>query len=192
MNRMTGCLAFALLAPTLATASGGAMNPEANAAAATPAPYFGDANGPDAIDPAAPAATSHYLRVPGSAFVPKGSSTSFDYASAGCISSGVAFGQFTTDLQLPQGATISYVRTYYYNMGVSNTVSTFLTSYDGAGNYVESTNFATTASAGYASDLGPGIAVAVDNLNNSYAMVVNIGAADANLRFCGVRILYTL
>lgn len=192
MNKMIGCLAIALLAPTLATASGGAMNLEANAAAATPAPYFGDANGPDAIDPAAPAATSYYLRVPGSAFLPKGSSTSFSYASAGCISSGVAFGQFTTDLQVPQGATITYVRTYYYNMGVGSAINTYLTSYDGAGNYVESTNFATTTSAGYASDLSPGIAVAVDNLNNSYAMVVNISAADANLRFCGVRILYTL
>jgi hypothetical protein len=185
-------IAAALVAALLGCVGGAASaRTEADAANATPAPFFNDANGPDAVVPQATTSTSVYLRVPGSAFIPRDSTTTFTYAGAGCVSIGAGGSILTTDVQIPQGATIQYVRTCYDNMGVSSSIYTFLTRYDGAGNYPEYTNFATTSTSGYGSDLSPLQSLAVDNAGYSYAVVINVGAADANLRFCGIRILHS-
>jgi hypothetical protein len=187
---MTQRSGLAGLALCLAMVSSSAMaqTTEGFAAAPQSGPQFNDANGPDAIN--AVSANSVYLRIAGSSFVPRSASTPAEYTSGGCIRATAAGGIYAADVQLPAGADVRYVRTYFYNNGTSSNVSTFFTEFDGAGAVTQHTTFPTTTNAGYDSTLSPALAVTVDPGSKSYIMVVNIGAADTNLRFCGVRIQY--
>lgn len=152
-------------------------------------PDFNDRSGPDAFAPAA-GTSFGYLRIAGSSFVPRSASAPIEYSSAGCVRATAAGTVIAADVQLPAGADVRYVRTYYYNMGVSGNISTFFTEFDGAGLLTQYTTFPTTGSTGYSSDLSPPLAVTVNPLDRSYVMAINIGTASTNLRFCGVRIQY--
>lgn len=154
-------------------------------------PDFHDTNGPDSLTPAAPGATNAYLRVAGSSFLPRDSDTTVTYASSGCVRVGGTQHFLAADLQLPQGATILYVRTYFYNQGVSGNMTTFLTSYDGQGAFTDYTSFATSTSAGYDSILSPAINQVVDNTGLAYVVNATVSADNANLRFCGIRVNYS-
>lgn len=174
----------------LAMMSGSAMaqTTEGFASAPQSGPQFNDSDGPDAIS--GTILNSAYLRIAGSSFVPRNAATPAEYANAGCIRATAAGAIYAADVQLPAGADVRYVRTYFYNSGVGNSISTFFTEFDGAGAVTQHTTFPTTTNIGYDSTLSPALAVTVDPGSKSYIMVVNIGAADANLRFCGVRIQY--
>lgn len=178
------------LALCLAVMSGSAMaqTTEGFASAPQSGPQFNDLDGPDSIN--AVSATSVYLRIAGSSFVPRNASAPAEYTSAGCIRATAAGGIYAADVQLPAGADVRYVRTYFYNNGTASNISTFFTEFDGAGALTQHTTFPTTTNTGYDSTLSPALAVTVDPGNKSYIMAVNIGAADTNLRFCGVRIQY--
>lgn len=181
---------LASVALCLAVMSGTAMaqGTEGFASAPQSGPQFDDMNGPDAIS--GTVLNSAYLRIAGSSFVPRNASTPAEYVTAGCIRTTAAGGIYAADVQLPAGADVRYVRTYFYNNGTAGSISTFFTEFDGAGGLTQHTTFPTTTNTGYDSTLSPALAVTVDPGSKSYIMVVNIGAADANLRFCGVRIQY--
>ena len=66
-------------------------------------------------------AANDYLFVAGSAFNARTSTQTVTYPGAGCINSTAAV---TTDLQLPQGAEIQGIRTYYYDMASAGTEPT--------------------------------------------------------------------
>jgi hypothetical protein len=151
-------------------------------------PYFDDMSGPDAN---LGGYSYGYLRITGSSFVARNAANPPVYQSAGCISAPTAGAIYAADLQLPQDARIVYVRTYYYNAGVGGDIRTYLTEFDGAGAYVERTNFATpTSGTGYNSALSPELSLTYDPFNRSYIVAINISSADPNLRFCGVRVQY--
>lgn len=181
---------WAGLALCLGAISGAAAAPSTEGFAAAPqsGPSFNDMNGPDAISGAG--LNSGYLRIAGSSFVPRSASAPAEYVSAGCIRASAPGALYAADVQLPAGADVRYVRTYFYNNGLSSNITTFFTEFDGAGTFTQHTTFPTAASAGYDSTLSPALAVTIDPGSRSYIMLVNIGAADANLRFCGVRIQY--
>jgi hypothetical protein len=143
---------------------------------------------PDAIDGIG---TNRYLRIAGSNFVPRHAVTDAIFAGAGCIRASVAGAIFTADLQLPSGAVVNYVRTYYYNDGVSAGISTHLTDFDGTGGSVQHTDFTTSTGTGYASTLSPPVSLTITPMTHSYSMVVVINSTSTDLRFCGVRIQYT-
>lgn len=165
-----------------------AQTTEGFASAPQSGPQFNDGDGPDAIS--GTILNSAYLRIAGSSFVPRNAATPAEYANAGCIRATAAGGLYAADVQLPAGADVRYVRTYFYNSGVGSSISTFFTEFDGAGSFTQHTMFPTASSSGYDSTLSPALAVTIDPGSKSYIMLVNIGAADANLRFCGVRIQY--
>lgn len=161
--------------------------PEPSAAPSSSLPDFNDRSGPDAI---AAGTNFGYLRIAGSSFVPRAASAPLEYSSAGCVRALSAGTIIAADVQLPAGADVRFVRTYYYNAGVAGNISTFFTEFDGAGALTQHTTFSTTSAAGFASELSPAIAVTVTPMDRSYVMAVNIGAASPDLRFCGVRIQY--
>lgn len=146
-----------------------------------------DASGPDSID----GLGNRYLRIAGSDFVPRHAVTDAIFAGAGCIRASVTGAIYTADLQLPSGAVVNYVRTYYYNDGVTAGISTHLTDFDGIGGSVQHTDFTTSTSTGYASTLSPPVSLTITPMTHSYSMVVVINSTSTNLRFCGVRIQYT-
>lgn len=178
------------LALCLAVMSGTATAQATEGFASAPqsGPQFNDMDGPDAIS--GTVLNSAYLRIAGSSFVPRTASAPAEYVSAGCIRATAAGSIYAADVQLPAGVDVRYVRTYFYNNGTASSISTFFTEFDGAGGVTQHTTFPTTTNTGYDSTLSPALAVTVDPGSKSYIMVVNIGAADPNLRFCGVRIQY--
>ncbi|HSX59590.1 MAG TPA: hypothetical protein VLF18_05280 [Tahibacter sp.] len=178
-------LLFALVA---ATAGAAAAASELSPPTPGNGPYLDDTSGPDAVDGLG---TNRYLRIAGSSFVARHATTDSIFATAGCIRSSDTGAIFTADVQLPNGAVVNYVRTYYYNDGVSANIATHFTDFDGAGDSTEHTSFTTNTSTGYASTLSPQIAVTITPMTHSYSMVVVINSTSTNLRFCGVRIQYT-
>lgn len=176
---MAGVMAFAGVAAAQST--------EGIPTALESAPFHDDATGPDAVQGGG---NYGYLRIAGSSFVPRNAAQPAGYVSGGCIQAGAAGALYAADVQLPAGADVRYVRTYYYNNGLSSSISTFFTEFDGAGDFTQHTTFPTGSNTGYASELSPAIAVTINPADRSYIMLVNIGTADPNLRFCGVRIQY--
>ena len=154
-------------------------------------PDFNDTGGPDSLAPASPGATNAYYRVAGSSFIPRDSSTTITYVSSGCVRVGGPYHVLATDLQLPDGATILYVRTYFYNQGVSSNVTTFVTSYNGVGNLTDYTSFLASGNSGYGSTLSPALNQTVDNSALAYVTTVDVPSNDPNLRFCGIRVNYS-
>lgn len=162
-----------------------AMEATSDGAAAPHNFSFYNAPGADDAALASPQVLDSYLFVAGSAFHPRTSAQSVTYAGAGCISSSAAV---TTDLQLPDGAAVYGVRTYYYNLGAPTSVYTSLTVYDGAGNFTDLLSEPSTLNGGYASeyfDFDPDLIV--DNIPQSYVLTGNI-SSDAQL--CGMRVFY--
>ncbi len=177
---------MALAGATLAQSTE-ALSTEDAFAVPESAPRFDDANGPDS----ALAGTRYgYLRIAGSSFVARYAGQAATYSSAGCIQAPAAGAIYVADIQLPADADVRFVRTYYYNNGIAGEIKTFFTEYDGIGAFTEHTSFPTTQNGGFASDLSPPIAVTINPIDRSYAMVVNIGASSPSFRFCGVRIQY--
>ena len=187
--RLAAALALIVNAAAIAQSEEAMTSHPGTSAIPAGATDVNDDKGPDA---AKAGSQLRYLFIAGSSFAPRDSAQPAAYAGAGCIraSSGNS-SLYAADVQLPANSEVAYVRTYFYNDGVGSTIRTFFTKFDGAGNYVEHTSFPTpTNGTGYSSTLSPPISVTIDPLNHSYIMLVNMGAANSNLRFCGVRIQY--
>lgn len=131
------------------------------------------------------AATDGWLFVAGSAFNARSSSQVVEYLNAGCIYTDAAV---TTDLQLLDGMKIKGVRTFYYNMGQSGSISTYLTSYDGMGGFIDHLNGDSTLDTGYSQEYYSMVSpITVNNFSNAYVLTALI---DSNTRFCGMRVFY--
>lgn len=127
-----------------------------------------------------------YLFVAGSSFSPRASSAPMTYASGGCIQSTSDY--VVTDMQLPNGAAVLGIRSYYYNNGQSGSVDAALTSYDGAGAFTDHVVGASTLNAGYSDEyFAAGTPVVIDNFNRSYVL---LGMTVADMRFCGIRVYF--
>ncbi len=135
-----------------------------------------------------------YLWIAGAAFHPLDNATTYSYPGSGCISKsggpGTASPLFTHKVVLPDGAVARYLRLYYYDNSTSE-ITAFFTTYDGAGNFNERTNVASTDTGGFGSTLSPLFGYEVDQSAASINVTVNMGTQnDSTLRFCGARIAY--
>lgn len=155
----------------------------------TPAPNFSYYNVPGADEAqrtSAVAGSSQYIFISGSGFNARSSSQTVTYPGGGCTYSDVAV---TTDLQLPEGASISGVRLFYYSADPTKTVSLYLTSYSGDGQFTDLLNEDSTLDVGYASDyFSLPSPAGVDNYNFAYALTATM---DPDTRFCGMRVFYS-
>lgn len=182
-----------LLSATLAVAllgmgSGVAAQENSSGSQTSTAPGFflHEPGADDAVErPAATQATSRWLFVPAAAFVRRTSTQSLTVPGPGCIYSN---DMLNADLQLPSGAVVVGVRTYYYNQGQAGVVRTWLTSYGGDGGYTDHIGQNSTGNTGYTSEyFGAPTPLTVDHYSRSYALNARI---DSNLRLCGMRVFY--
>lgn len=133
-----------------------------------------------------------YHNVAGSSFYPRSGGTTVQYGGAGCISRQAGTEWFVSPLQLPQGATIKYVRVFYYDTSGSD-LRVALTRYDGAGGYQDEALFSNTgANGGYGQTLSPELTVLVDNLSYATQLLADFGESSPTLKLCGMRLAYTL
>ncbi len=132
-----------------------------------------------------PESSTAYLFVAGSALNSRDSSATVTYPGAGCSTTS---GALTTDLQLPEGSTLVGVRTYYYDNAASGDVMTFVTRYDGLGNFTDLLVNTLPHASGYANSYtalsSPEV---INNANYAYVLTVNTGTGT---RICGLRVFY--
>lgn len=127
-----------------------------------------------------------YLFIAGSAFTPRTSSQTVTYPGGGCSYSTAAL---TTSLEMPDGATISGVRVYYYNVTPLAALGMFLTTYPGNGTSSDLLTGNLTSSSGYSSEyIGFTNPLLIDNFTGAYALTATTAAGT---RLCGMRVFYT-
>lgn len=136
-----------------------------------------------------------FHRIAGSNFTPRGSTTTYSYTGGGCMQRNSNDGDswFTTDIQVPDGATIDFLRVYYNDADASFDINTELWAFDAAGGTTLIAEADSSGSPGYSSAGSDFFAHVVDNLNQSLVIVASIQAGvGANLALCGVRIRYQM
>jgi hypothetical protein len=143
----------------------------------------------------APSQTFRYYQVSGATLRGRNSSTGYAYDGVGCshVTSGTGTGRIlNTDLPLPDGAVIKYLRVYYRDTNAANGVEGYITRYQpgvGTADLVHSGS--TNAFAG-----GYGFVVSgeiTETVNNTaYAYTVIGWPDDANVanQICGLRVAY--
>jgi hypothetical protein len=134
-----------------------------------------------------------FLRVAGSNFVPRDSTTTYSYSGGGCTQRNSSTGDswFTYDVQIPDGAVIDFLRLYYFDSDTAFDVNSELWAFDGAGGVSLIAEADSTGSPGYSSAGSNFFSHVVDSLNQSLVVVVSIPTgAGSQLRNCGVRLRY--
>ncbi|HUU94441.1 MAG TPA: hypothetical protein VM487_01780 [Phycisphaerae bacterium] len=148
-------------------------------------------------DWAAPAAsqTFSYYQVAGATLRGRNSTTGYVYDGSGCthVTAGSGTGLIlNTELPLPDGAIIKYLRVYYDDTNASSAVKGFLTRYQpGAG-----TSDLVSVGSTNAFALGHGFAVSaeitetVNNAAYAYTLIGWPGTLGATNQICGLRVAY--
>jgi len=191
-HRLAGPALIALLAALL-TLGLAAQNPAGQAAGDLPekvtvveeVELLAGANSPNA--------TYFYKRYSADTFTPQTSDMEYRYETGGCVQKVAAdHGWMAHDLQLPEGARITYMRLYFYDIDPANDAVAQLMSYDGQGHLDRIDLVQSSGTPGWSS-VGSGAPFShpVHNVDEALAVWLVFGqSASPALRICGVRIQY--
>ena len=145
-----------------------------------------------ALSPNAPTASFSYYFVSGAALVPRNSSDTYTYDGLGCVHTGQNGLVLNTDMQLPVGSEIKYLRVYYYDTSNPGYVTGYISKYPPSQSVID----IVTASSPGSGTPGAGLVVSsritqtVDYENFPYLLIGRPSVANANLRICGLRVAY--
>jgi hypothetical protein len=136
-----------------------------------------------------------YYFVSGATLRARSSVTTFAYDSMGCIH--VTAGSantliLNTELHIPDGSLVKYVRLYYSDTSTTGYVRALLTSYT-PGSLTEDlvgVSSDVAFSGGNGTALSAELNVTVDNANYAYTLIGWPSSADAGLQICGIRVAY--
>ena len=146
-----------------------------------------------ALAPNAPTASYSYYFVSGAALVPRDSSVSYVYDGSGCVHSASGSVVLNTDMQLPIGSEIKYLRLYYYDNNNPGYVTGYLSIYPPS---QTPTDLLTASSPQFDENPGAGLVVSsritqtVDYDHFPYLLIGRPSTASSNLRICGLRVAY--
>ena len=178
----------------------GAQAPDFATVTGSSAEWFGD--GPMPLMPddngfindgRAPALTFSYYTVSGATLRGRSSTAEHAYQGLGCVSSTTPADTFlNTELPIPDGATIKYLRIYYNDTSATGTVSSYLTRYSPGQSYTDLALVSSTLAfaGGYGTTLSTELTHVVDNLSWAYTLIGFTSAASYSLQICGMRIAY--
>lgn len=204
-----GCaLAILVLVAVVGRAQEGGQDPEGNVGRMNAGPTANDIHvdpegqPPDGAGPSsgeevelteglAADTVPFFKRVAGINFHPLASDVTYGSTPAGCLYQTGPGGDFASDIQVPDGATIDYLRVYFYDTDGGSDAVAELYAYDGAG---DSTLIASAVGSGtpaYGSAVSEPFSHYVDNRVEALAVVLDFqGASTDALRICGIRIRY--
>lgn len=161
---------------------------------AIPEAIYPDDNPPLSVTlaPSAPAADFSYYFVSGAALVPRDSATSYVYDGQGCVHSGSGSIVLNTDLQLPTGSEIKYLRLYFYDNNNPGYVTGYISRYppSQASADLVAVSSPTTGQPGAGFVVSQRITETVNNETFPYLVIGRPSVANANLRICGLRVAY--
>jgi hypothetical protein len=167
---------------------------ESGQAILTPGMLYPDENPPQtaAFAPNAPNASFSYYFVSGATLVARSSSASYTYDSLGCVYVGTDGLVLNTDLQLPVGSEIKYLRLYYNDTNNPGYITGYISKYPPSDSVID----VVTVSSPSTGAPGPGFVVSsritetVDYENYPYLLIGRPTKGNFNLRICGMRVAY--
>lgn len=133
-----------------------------------------------------------YKRYSANVFVPGHDYTTYQSVSGGCVFRTGGPGVTWHDLQLPDGATITYLRVYFYDNDPDDDALASLYAYDNTGGFTLIASAGSSGTPGWSS-AGSGLfSHVVDNMDETLALRLYYEeGTDVNLRICAVRVQYT-
>lgn len=150
----------------------------------------------DAVQVAsAPQAIFSYYHVAGATLRGRSSTTSYEYANQGCtyVTSGTGTGRIlNTELTLPDGAVIKYLRVYYKDASSTGGVKGYITRYrpgEAAADLVWAGSTASYAG-GYGYVVSTQITETVNNTDYAYTLIGWPDEANSASQICGLRVAY--
>ena len=192
-NLLAG-LALTVLLAALLTLGVVAQDPDSGRAAGLPERVTAVEEAELLADTAAPNQDYFYKRYSADTFVPGSSAMEYRYETGGCMSrtGGSSYDHTAHNVQLPEGAEITFVRLYFYDADPDADAVAQLMAYDGQGHLkliglVESEGTPGWSSAG----IGMDPSYVVHNTDEALALWLVFGTNTTyDLRLCGVRIQY--
>ncbi len=160
---------------------------------AEPQPDQDSYSAPQGVGDHSPDAWSdfNYINVAGATLHPRDSASGWDYSGTGCVSRASGSELFISDLGIPDGSRIDYLRIYYYDSSANNSTA-WITNYDGAGNYTDLTNAVSAGAGGYGTVLSAYLGHVANTASRSYALNWSAAQNGSSMRLCGLRVAYRL
>ena len=150
------------------------------------------ADGPDAVEVAAPRDDYSNLRVAGSTLRPTDSSVGWTAGDrGGCIyaTSGTGEEKWNVPLYLPQGATVKQLRMYFYDASTSECVGWF-TVYDRYGETINEWSVQSSGDEDYNYEISDVFTHTIDYENYSYVLNWRPVITGSDMQLCGFRVDY--
>lgn len=165
------------------------------------APVYGgrapDENLPpgSSVSGAAPRATFSYYMASGATLRGRNSSTGYAYAGNGCayVTSGTTTGRIlNTELYIPDGSIIKYLRVYFNDTNASGSVAGFITRYQPGVAVSDLVSASSTAAyaGGYSFVVSSEITETVNNTSYAYTLIGWPSDSVSSLQICGLRVAY--
>ncbi|HNS52959.1 MAG TPA: hypothetical protein PKO09_17495 [Anaerolineae bacterium] len=141
---------------------------------------------------AQPNAASYYKRYTADVFTPQFTSFVWQYDGLGCVFRVSGTGTTSHDLQLPDGAVVTYVRIYFKDLDPDDDAYVYLYAYDGQGGSDAIASAHSSGTPGWGSGGSVPFSHPVDNLNEALHLKLDYqSGTNDSLMICGVRVQYT-
>lgn len=187
----------AIVALLLGSGAAIAQNPDP-AAPDDPAAPFVDGvvsdSGPAAAttpEEVAPAATTDYLHIAGTAFIAQIETDTRGYTSNGCVYMDGTNRRLNYSIALPYGSTITFIRLYFKDSDATYNATLLLGRYDDGISAATLAQVDTAGSAGTPSSSTISVNLPIDYVNYSYVFQWYQPIAGSTMQLCGFRIGYT-
>lgn len=134
-----------------------------------------------------------FKRIAGLNFHPLASNVTYNSTPGGCLYQTGSAGYFASDIQVPDGAVIDYLRVYFYDVDGGSDAVAELYAYDGAGKDTLIASAAGSGTPAYSSAVSEPFSHPVNNAAEALAVVLDFQGANSDaLRICGIRIRYQI
>ena len=139
----------------------------------------------------APGVALFFKRWAAETFVQYNSTNTWGYNGGGCIHRTGGTDFWDTDVQLPDGAEIDFLRVYFYDNDASRNAQAYLFRFDNTGGSTQVASATGSGTPGFSSAGSGFFSHTVDNTPYSYILRIDFnGATNSNLQICAVRIRY--
>lgn len=157
-----------------------------------PAPRMPDDNPPADAKARAPTLTFSYYTVSGATLRGRSSTAGHGYVGLGCTYATDVDRLLNTELPIPDGATIKYLRVYYNDTNASASVQGYITRYQPGVGAIDLVTVGSTAAfaGGYGFTVSNEITEIANNTDYAYTLIGWPGLSSSTVQICGLRVAY--
>lgn len=135
-----------------------------------------------------------YYTVSGATMRGRSANTEYVYEGNGCVFISGSSGSMilNTELHIPQGSLIKYIRLYFMDTSASSNVFAYLTRYQPGQGFSDlvATSSSTAYAGGWGYVVSPEMNETVDNLSYAYTLIGYPSITGTTEQICGIRVAY--